>query len=153
MVVRAVLAAVAAASVAAAAPEAASAGSNTFRGFTSQGAPDYVVGFHVDRNQVKGFHITWRGKCVSEQQIFLSTSQRSATITIRNGGWSSVWSYRAKLPFASGMTGRFTVVENTAHISGHRVHGTFSVRVTLYLGSTVNDRCQSGPIRWSATRG
>jgi hypothetical protein len=151
MAVRAVLVAAVAGMIALAAPAIAASGS--FNGTTSQGAPDYTVGFHVAGGHVKGFLIKWRGQCTSQQSIFLETSQRSHSITIHNGGWSTHWSYRAKLPYGTDMTGRYTIVEDTGHFSGDRARGTFRVNVTLYLGTSVNDRCHSGTIRWSAKRG
>jgi hypothetical protein len=138
--------------VAASTAAAASAATGQFSGDTSQGGPDYTVSFRIAHGQVKAFHITWRGRCASQQQIFLATSQGSARIPIRNGRWSSHWTYRAKLPYASDVTGRFTVTEDTGHVSGNRVHGTFSVQGTIYQGSSVNDHCHSGRITWSARR-
>jgi hypothetical protein len=136
----------------AAAAAVALAATGRFSGTTSQGGPDYTVSFRVSQGQVKGFHITWRGRCVSQQQIFLATSQGSARIAIRGGRWSSRWKYRAKLPYASDVTGQFTVTEDTGLVSGNRVHGTFSVEATIYQGNSVNDHCRSGRITWSARR-
>jgi hypothetical protein len=133
---------------------ATAAASSVFSGVTSQGGPDYAVGFRVAGDQVKDFHISWRARCVGEQSIFLSTDQGSAAITIRRGRWSTHGSYRATLPFTKGTTGRFIVHQNIGHVTGGgHARGSFNVRVTLYLNGHEIDNCNSGRVTWSAARG
>jgi hypothetical protein len=136
-------------------PFSARRGSRTYGGTARSSSPEdrggYPLGLYLsrDRTRVSSLSIMWRANCGSAGA--LDRAIEHSAIRIRDDGRISR-SGRLAFTRPNGATwsGKFTL---SGRVGDRRASGTYRASVTRTTPSGVTFKCDTGNIRWSASRG